>query len=191
MEIWKDIEGYNGKYQVSNYGNIRSYSRWGNGRILQGGYTKGNPQKYRFVALVGVGRKDIHNKYIHRLVAEHFCDNPNQYNEVNHIDGNTMNNHASNLEWCSHKQNMENAVKRGVLNNRKKGKDNPNSKKVLQMTKDGVLIKEWESVNQIMRETGIPASYIFKVCSPKYNERTAKGFIWRYKDGKTNYQKTT
>lgn len=190
MEIWKDVKGYEGKYQISNYGEIKSLTRWGNGRILKGGKTKEKPQQYRYIALVGTGRKDIKHKYIHRLVAEAFIPNPNNYTEVNHIDGNTMNNHADNLEWCTHKQNMENAHKRGVLvagHLSETGAKHPKAKTVLQFTKDGKFIREWESVNQIMRETGIPASTIFRVCNPKYkHEHSAYGYVWRYKDGKTN-----
>lgn len=190
MEIWKDIKGYEGKYQISNYGNVRSFTKWGRGKFLKGGCTKPHPQCYKFVGLVGSGRKDVKHYYIHRLVAEYFCDNPNKYDEVNHIDGNTFNNHADNLEWCTHKQNMENATKRGVLiagHLSESGAKHPKAKAVLQYTKDGEFVKEWESVNQIMRETGIPASTIFRVCNPKYkHEHTARGYIWRYKDGKTN-----
>lgn len=190
MEIWKDIDGYNGKYQVSNLGNVRSFSRWSKGRLLVGGLTKANPQQYRYVVLVGKGRKDLHSKYIHRLVAECFCENPNEYDEVNHIDGNCLNNRADNLEWCTHAGNMLNAKERGVLSHDfEKGSLHPKSKKVLQYKKDGTFVKEWDSLNQIMRETGIPASTIFRVCNPKYkHEHSAKGYIWRYRDGEANNQ---
>lgn len=191
MEIWRDIEGYCGKYQVSNRGNVRSFSRWSNGKILKGGKTKGNPNSYKFIALVGSGRSDIKHKYIHRLVAETFIDNPFNLPEVNHKNGNTLDNNVENLEWCTHAQNMRLASESGVLSigqNRWKGTLNPKSKAVLQFTKDGEFVKEWGSVNQIMRETGIPASTIFRCCNPeKYpHEKTAHGYKWRYKNGKAN-----
>ena len=193
MEQWKDIDGYNGKYQVSNFGEVRSFSPWSKGRTLKGGKTKGNPQPYRWVALVGKGRSDIKTFYIHKLVAKAFLPNPNNYDEVNHKDGNTLNNHVDNLEWCTHKQNMEHASRMGSLSrghDNWKGKNNPKSKAVLQLTKDGEFVKEWGSVNEIMRETGIPASTIFRVCNPKYkHEHTAHGYIWRYKDGETDNTK--
>lgn len=171
MENWKDIDGYGGKYQVSDHGRVRSLSAWSKGKELKGGLTKGKPHQYRCVLLVGKGRKDIKTKYIHRLVAEAFIENPNDYEEVNHKDGNTLNNFADNLEWCTHK----------------KGRKNPHSKAVLQFTKDGDFVKEWGSVNEIMRTTGIPASTIFRVCNPKYkHEHTAHGYIWRYKNGEAN-----
>lgn len=190
MELWKDIDGYEGKYQVSSCGNVRSLTRWGNGRILKGGKTKPNPQPYRFVPLVGAGRGDVKNKYIHRLVAEAFIPNPNNLPEVNHIDGNTFNNNVENLEWCTHADNMKCASLAGALSkgqDKWKGKFHPRAKAVIQLTKEGVFVKEWGSVNEIMRKTGIPASTIFRVCSPKYkHEHSAYGYIWKYKDETTN-----
>lgn len=188
MEKWKDINGYGGKYQISNLGNVRSFSRWANGRVLSPGKTKPNPQSYLYVGLVGKGRNDIKNFYVHRLVAEYFCDNPNGYSEVNHIDGNTFNNRAENLEWCTHKQNIQHALTRGLLNHDfEKGNKHPRAKSVIQFTKDGEYIREFGSVNEAARETGVPESTICRVCNPKYvNEHSAHGFIWRYKDGETN-----
>lgn len=193
MEIWKDIDGYNGKYQVSNLGNVRSFSKWSNGKVLKSGRTKGNPHPYKFVVLVNGSRKSKKNEYIHRLVAKSFVENPYGLTEVNHKDGNTLNNNVENLEWCTHSQNMIHASNTGVLcrgQDKWKGKLNPKSKPVLQFTKNGLLVKEWESVNQIMCKTGIPASSIFKCCNPeKYpHEKSAYGYIWRYKNGKTSYQ---
>ena len=142
MEIWKDIEGYNGKYQISNTGEVRSFSKWKNGNLLKGG-TCGNPGPYRYVALVGSGRDDIKSIYIHRLVATYFVENPNGYNEVNHIDGNTLNNNAENLEWCSHLENMRHAFKSGKISHEfQRGAKNKNSKPVYQKTKDGNIKKK-------------------------------------------------
>lgn len=191
MEVWKDIKGYNGKYQVSNEGNVRSFSKWANGRILKGGKTKGNPQPYKFVALVNGSRKNIKNHYIHRLVAEAFVPNPHNYPEVNHKDGDTFNNNSENLEWCTHAYNMIHASQSGVLargQSVQSGSLHPNAKAVLQLTKGGELVKEWGSVNQVMRETGMMANEIFKCCNPqKYpHVKTAYGYRWRYRDGKTD-----
>ena len=106
-ESWKDIEGYEGLYQISNLGKVRSLNR-----IVQGTndyFQKGielkpiDNGKYLFVTLRKNGNKKIF--YIHRLVAEYFVDNPNNYNEVNHIDENKHNNSYNNLEWCTHKYN--------------------------------------------------------------------------------------
>ena len=180
MEIWKDIDGYNGKYQISNKGEIRSFSRWKNGGLLKGGCC-GNPGPYKFVSLVKSGRKDIKQFYVHRLVAKYFVENPDNYDEVNHIDGNTLNNCAENLEWCSHLHNMQQAYKNGQISHDfQKGSKNKNSKPVYQKTKDGEIIKVWESVNQIQRETNYLASNIFCCCNHRKNYKTAYGYVWEY-----------
>jgi hypothetical protein len=108
-EIWKDIKGYEGLYQVSNLGNIKSLSReiiCGNGRTLSkekifkfrncDGYNRVHLMKY----------KKEKNLYVHRLVAEMFIPNPNNLPIINHIDENRSNNHVDNLEWCTQKENV-------------------------------------------------------------------------------------
>lgn len=180
MEIWKDIDGYNGKYQISNKGEVRSFSRWKNGDILKGG-SCGKPGPYRFVNLVGSGRKDVKQFYIHRLVAKYFVENPHNYNEVNHIDGNTLNNCYENLEWCSHSHNMREAYKNGQISHEfERGSKHKNSKPVCQKTKDGKIIKIWESIGQIQRETSFLASGISSCCNHRKNYNTAYGFIWEF-----------
>lgn len=105
-EIWKDIKGYEGKYQVSNLGNVKSlerfdkYNRYVKEKILiprkhTGGYLR-----------VGLSRKDF---YIHRLVAEAFIPNLKNKKYINHIDGDKTNNNINNLEWCTANENMQHA----------------------------------------------------------------------------------
>ena len=188
MELWKDIEGYNGKYQVSNLGNVRSFSRWKNGGLLRFG-TCGNPGPYKTVHLVKTGRKDVKCFYVHRLVASSFLENPDFLPEVNHKDGNTLNNCVENLEWCTRKHNAEHASKTGILKNaqmKRSGKKHPNAKAVIQKNKDGSFVKEWESVNQIQRETNFLASNIFCCCNHRKGYKSAYGYIWEYKYGETN-----
>lgn len=106
-EIWKDIEGYEGLYQVSNMGRVRSLDR----EDAQGHRIKGkvlvvssNGKGYRQINLWQYG--DVKHKFIHRLVAIAFLDNPNNLPEVNHKDENKANNSVSNLEWCTRLYNM-------------------------------------------------------------------------------------
>ena len=102
MEVWKDIQGYEGKYQISNWGNIRSinYGRTGKTKTLKLTYDRDGYKKITF-------KKNGKAKYfaVHRLVAIHFLDNPNNYPQINHKDENKENNHVENLEWCTAKYN--------------------------------------------------------------------------------------
>lgn len=116
QEVWKDIKGYEGFYQISNKGRIKSLQYW-NGREFKTGEKiltvhaqKSNTcQSYArsVVKLTKRGGKKTFK--VHRLVAEAFLDNPNKYPIVNHKDGNPLNNDVSNLEWCTQKYNMEQA----------------------------------------------------------------------------------
>ena len=99
MEIWKDIDGYEGHYQVSNYGNVRSIKTIPT--LLKGDYQKNG---YKRVYLWKNGKKQ--NLLVHRLVALSFLDNPHGHTDVNHLDENNSNNHVCNLHWCSHLFNM-------------------------------------------------------------------------------------
>lgn len=187
MEIWKDIIGFDGKYQISNEGNVRSFTKWKNGEFLKCGIS-GKPGPYKHVILVKTGRKDTKCFYIHRLVATHFIENPHNLPEVNHIDGNTLNNCVDNLEWCTRKQNAEHASRTGILSRAhefERGSKHPNAKAVLQMSKDGMIVREWESVNQIQRETAYLASSIFNCCNHRKSYNTAYGYKWEYKNGTT------
>lgn len=128
QEIFNPIKGFEGLYEISQLGRVKSVARispHGSGndltikeRILkQGNGTNG----YRYVVCRKEGKS--HTLYIHRLVAIHFVDNPNNYPQVNHEDGNKSNNTALNLEWCTQSQNMRHAVDTGIIKY-KYGKDN-------------------------------------------------------------------
>ena len=118
-EEWRDVVGYEGLYQVSNMGIVKSLSR----RIVyKDGREYNYPSKvmknqkvstgYRSVTLYRVNGKKQY--YVHRLVAETFIPNPNNLSDVNHKDGCKTNNILSNLEWCSHSDNQKHAYKNGL-----------------------------------------------------------------------------
>lgn len=114
VEIWKDVEGYNGVYQVSNFGEVRNVTR--HNHLLKPSY--GNGHAYGHVSLSRNGKMTC--CLVHRLVAIAFVENPDGKREVNHIDGNKRNNHASNLEWVTPSENHIHALKTGL---RKHGED--------------------------------------------------------------------
>lgn len=166
QETWVDICGYEGKYQVSNFGNVKalSYNRTGIEKLLKHRINKG----YHYVALYDRGTAT--NYLVHRIVALHFIDNPTQYEEVNHIDGNKDNNRVDNLEWTTPKQNCVHSVmtKLRILP----------TFKILQFTISKKLIREWNSVYEIVQEYGYDSSMIYKCCEGKLNH--AYGFVWEY-----------
>lgn len=96
-EFWEDIKGYEGLYKISNLGNIKSFKRYKEGKLLN---PKSDKDGYK-----EIGIRDINGdrkfKRIHRLVAETFLPNPENYDYINHKDNNPSNNNINNLEWCS------------------------------------------------------------------------------------------
>lgn len=124
-EIWKDIIGYEGLYLISNFGNIKSteriilypnscYNKTNKGVIRKEKLLKPSDKKRYLSVTLSKDKIKIY-PLIHRLVAIHFIDNPNNLPCVNHIDGNKHNNIYTNLEWCSHSDNTQHAIKNGLL----------------------------------------------------------------------------
>lgn len=163
-EIWKDVKGYEGLYQVSNMGRVRSLRR---NIILKSQITRG----YKRVALCTNNIPKLYS--VHRLVANAFIPNPNNYPCINHKDENKANNCISNLEWCTQEYNLNYGT--GIAKRARS-----NSKKVLQFKPDGTFIKEWESIRDIERMTGYSRGYISECCRGKQSYY-AYGYIWKYK----------
>ena len=142
VEIWKDIDGYENLYQVSNIGRVKSLETTkGKGagnyareeRILKMGKARG----YYRVALCNKG--EIQQFSVHRIVAQAFIENPNKLPQVNHKDENKLNNHVDNLEWCTQRENLNygtRAERIGFFH----------SKPVIQKTMQGEVIKENRSI---------------------------------------------
>ena len=189
-EIWKDIKGYEGLYQISSFGNVKSLDRYiinknGDKQYFPGKYlTQGIGDSYLKVTLSKNNKQRTFR--VHILVARTFIPNPENKPEVNHIDGNKKNNKVNNLEWNTRSENELHAYRNGLAkpSNKQKqavakyAKENY-SKKVVQYSLNGEFIKEWNSMHDVWRELGIRPSYICRCCKGLRNQ--TYGYIWKYK----------
>lgn len=183
-EIWKDIKGYEGVYQVSTTGRVKSLAR-----LIKKEKGTWNLKERILVANVdclGYHRAGFsqrkQRKYfgIHRLVAEAFIPNPDNKKEVNHIDGNKSNNHVNNLEWATRSENMKHAVDNGLVTHLKKSSDNK-KKKIYQFNRRGELIKVFNSLGEASEETGVSKAYISQLCSGTRKVQKHHEFIFSHK----------
>lgn len=178
--IWKDVSGYEGLYQVSNLGEVRSLGRYINSGITDKRFLRGRTLKpkvrkegYLEVALYKNHRK----KWItvHRLVAKTFIPDPEHLPQVNHKDENKENNKVGNLEWCSAQYNINYGTRNvRMANSNTNGKQ---SKPILQISLDGRLIKLWPSLREAERH-GFDHRHISACCRGKV--MTAGGYRWKY-----------
>lgn len=169
IEIWRDIVGYEGLYQVSNLGRVKALGNgnarnpnWQKERILK---AEKDINGYLRVSLSKEGNKKHYR--VHRLVATAFIPNPDSLPQINHISEDKTNNVCSNLEWCSAKYNSNfgTRIQRVV---------EKNSKQILCIETN----KIYQSATQIERELGYPHQSISKVCTGKRN--TYKGLHFKF-----------
>lgn len=176
MEIWKDIYGYERLYQISNYGRVKSLPRITNrksGRILSvrervmaniisaDGYLRIKLCKNNIQKIMS----------IHRLVAIAFIANPKNKPQVNHIDGNKLNNKLENLEWVTAKENSQHAILNGLSTPRTNEKI-----PCIQVSLDGFILNEFESRSEASRITGASGRDISDCINKKL--KTAGGYLW-------------
>lgn len=156
MERWTNIKDYEGLYEVSEEGRVRSLKR-GKRRILKSWLSGGG---YLQIALWKGGKR---KKFlVHRLVAQAFLSNPNNYPEINHKDENKLNNCVENLEWCDRQYNIDYSV----------------SKQVAQYDLKGNFIKTWKSAYEIQRQLGFNHSHISQCCLGKI--KISHNYYWQY-----------
>ena len=160
-ELWKDIPGYSGMYQVSNLGRVRSFHKWNDGKSCRILRQSKSAKGYMFVDLLGDTRR------VHRLVATCFLPNPNGHTQVNHINENKADNRSDNLEWCSAKYNMN-------YGHRKENQ-------VKKLSKPVICVETrttYASAAQAARETNLRQGNITLCCQHK--NRSAGGYHWEY-----------
>lgn len=170
-EVWRDIKGYEGRYQVSNLGNVRSLN-WRNTGATKPVSLKNHNRGYLHVLLYE-GKK-CRSFLVHRLVADAFMPCSDETMTVNHIDENPSNNRLDNLEWCSLKEN----INKFQSNHPEKTGRPENMTPVTQFDMGGRVVKIWKSVAEICRNLNYNAWSISQCCNGK--RKTAYGYKWQY-----------
>lgn len=174
-EIWRNIKNYEGLYQVSNMGRIKSFHKYGgtNERILKLKiHYSYNRQRMDYnICLCKNGHAKSYS--VARLVAEAFIPNPNNLPQVNHKNEfDTLNNSVENLEWCTAKYNTNYGT-----HNKRSAKNR--KRKINQYDLNNNFMKTWDSELDIEKETGWFGTHITACCKEK--QKTAYGYKWKYK----------
>lgn len=182
MEIWKQIEGYKPIYQVSNLGRVRSLERITNDngglfhrkeRFLK---LNTNPLGYVIIYLYDIKGKK-RTIPLHQIVAKTFIPNPENKPEIDHIDGNKLNNSTYNLRWVTHKENCSNP-----LTSKKQkdfiGEKAKHRKSICAYTLEGIFIGKWPTITMAAKETGTCRHSISSAAKGKY--KSSNNLIWKY-----------
>lgn len=176
-EIWRPVKGFEGLYEVSNYGRVKAlYREW-----ITGKNTRRYKQEHIMVHF-DLGRGYVATNltkngkqkltYIHRIVATSFLPIEEGKIEVNHIDGVKSNNCLNNLEWCTPGENQKHAYRTGL-----KKKPFKPVKPVIQLTISGDVVKRWRSLKEL-HSSGFDRSAVIRVA--KGRQKTSYGFKWMY-----------
>lgn len=179
-EIWVKIKDYNGKYEISNFGRLRSYAQSKSGKITTGSKDK---KGYLVVRLYDNSNHSKDYK-VHRLVAEAFLPNPENLPQVNHKDENKENNCVDNLEWCTNEYNHNYGTR-----NQRAGKSNQchesTSEKIYSVDQNG-NIEFFDSIGEAERVTGLSHANIVRTL--KGRSKTCGKRKWYYNNESMNHQ---
>lgn len=183
-EVWKDIVDYEGLYKISNYGRIKTLERdyfsgmYNSIKKHQQEMIRKNEKTKNGYFRIALTKNGKTKRYlVHRLVAQHFIPNLNNFSQINHKDENKENNYYKNLEWCNNRYNMN----YGKRNEKaRKSIIEIKGRKVNQYDLQGNFIEQYFSINGASRQFNRKGSNIRACC--KGNQKTAYGFIWKYAD---------
>lgn len=167
-EEWRDVVGYEGLYMVSNMGNVYSH-------IRKKPLVKTLGEKGYYTVSLFRNRKRKEAK-VHRLVAMAFIPNEENFDCINHKDECRTNNVVSNLEWCTKAYNNRYGTARFRAAKKRQ-------KKIVQCTKSGEVIREWDSIKDAAETLGINRSNICQCCKTNKKYSCAGGFVWKYTEG--------
>ena len=189
VEVWKPVVGYEGLYEVSSYGRVRSlnYRNTNKITVLSSGIDK---KGYKHINLSKDGKVKTYK--LHRLVAQAFLPNPNNLPVINHIDENPSNNCVENLEWCTYSYNINYGTR--IEKQRQKmiekppmswlgkfGREHNTSKPLIQSVL-GIFVKRWDNAMEVRRKLGFNNSHI-SACA-RGETKSAYGFNWFYAEDK-------
>ena len=176
-EIWKDINGYEGQYQISNYGRVKSLSRFQDGRLRKTKefFIKQFESTYGYYQISLFKNHKKKNYRVHRLVAENFIENPKNMKVVNHIDGNKKNNRADNLEWVTYRENTHHAWKLGLCST---DKNIYHTIPIIKLNKNNKVIKIYKSEKEASIDNNISIKAINNCL--RGISKTSGGYIWKY-----------
>lgn len=185
QEVWKDVEGFKGVYQISNLGRLKSFKKEVDGKILSNTNKKGD----YFSVILRKGDR-VKSTRIHRLVAEAFIPNPDKFSQVHHKDGNKQNNCVENLEWISEREHhlITQQHNPNVINGLVRYNKFIRPKKIQQYSLSGELLAEYTNGTEAHLRTGVCARNIHQVASKTpFNQKgdvrkQAGGYFWKYKD---------
>ena len=173
-EKWKDIQGFEGRYQISTHGNVKSLNFKGTGIP---GILKPIIASNGYYTVIFYNHSHAKRLYVHRLVAQAFLKNPDDWKEVNHKDGEKSNNGVRNLEWCTSQYNHLHAIKTGLYDNMLKAVEKQKKPFFGKNLVTGT-IKHFSSLSEAAKFTGGNKGNISKAL---HNGRThVKGFSFRY-----------